>query len=62
MAEFDPDKPARVYGNLNEQFFDWASDDAEHLPAVGANQEADRSTWSKYFERLALPTGFEPVF
>ena len=23
MAEFDPDKPARIYDNLNERFFDW---------------------------------------
>ena len=23
MAEFDPDKPARIYDNLSEMFFDW---------------------------------------
>jgi hypothetical protein len=23
MSEFDPDKPARIYDNLNEGFFDW---------------------------------------
>ena len=30
MAEFDPDKPARVYDNLNERFFDWDPEDADH--------------------------------
>jgi hypothetical protein len=30
MAEFDPSKPARVYDNLNEAFFDWRPEDAEH--------------------------------
>ena len=30
MAEFDPDKPARVYDNLNERFFDWEPKWAEH--------------------------------
>jgi hypothetical protein len=30
MSEFDPDKAARVYDNLNEQFFDWDPDYADH--------------------------------
>lgn len=30
MAEFDPDKPACIYGNLNEPFFDWDPKNAEH--------------------------------
>ena len=30
MAEFDPDKPARIYDNLNDWFFDWDAKDAAH--------------------------------
>jgi hypothetical protein len=30
MSEFDPDKPARVYDNLNERFFDWNPKNADH--------------------------------
>ena len=30
MAEFDPDKPARIYDNLNERFFDRDPEAAEH--------------------------------
>ena len=28
MAEFDPDKPARIYDNFNEEFFNWDPKDA----------------------------------
>ncbi|HEY4212900.1 MAG TPA: hypothetical protein VGM84_15575 [Steroidobacteraceae bacterium] len=31
MAEFDPDKPARIYDNLNEMFFEWEPDELELL-------------------------------
>ena len=37
MAEFDPDKPARIYDNLNETFFDWDPKSAEQLPTDGAS-------------------------
>jgi hypothetical protein len=30
MSEFDPDKPARIYDNLNEMFFEWDPKWADH--------------------------------
>jgi hypothetical protein len=30
MAEFDPDKAARIYDNLNGMFFDWNPKWADH--------------------------------
>jgi hypothetical protein len=30
MSEFDPDKPTRIYDNLNEYFFDWDPKYAAH--------------------------------
>jgi hypothetical protein len=48
MGEFDPGKPARVYDNLNERFFDWDTEDAEHYrqtarPFAGTRSSANVS-------------------
>ncbi len=36
MAEFDPNKPARVYDNLNEDLFERDPKERRELQAMGA--------------------------
>ena len=53
MAEFDPDKPARIYDNLNEAFFDWDPKNAEHY------RQTARPFKDKGYEELTDYDGVE---
>ena len=53
MAEFDPDKPARIYDNLNETFFDWDPKKSEHY------RQRARPFKDKGYEELTDYDGLE---
>jgi hypothetical protein len=53
MAEFDPDKPARIYDYLNERFFDWDPKNAEHY------RQTARPFKDKGYEELTAYDGVE---
>jgi hypothetical protein len=53
MSEFDPDKPARIYDNLNEGFFDWDPKNAEHY------RQTARPFKDKGYEELTDYDGVE---
>ena len=53
MAEFDPDKPARIYDNLNERFFEWDPENAEHY------RQTARRFKDKGYEELTDYDGVE---
>lgn len=61
MAEFAPDKPARIYDNLNERFFEWDPKNAEHYRqtvrpfgrcALSAPHPSERRNGSLYVEKI----------
>lgn len=61
MSEFDPGKPARIYDNLNEVFFDWdPSKEADHYRAYAKPYEGRGYEGLIAFDGLEL-LGWLPI-